>query len=116
MSFLCGEWRFCGICAAHADFARSGLARFFCRLVQTYEAHSGYCIQDTEVMGLRVNPSLWLGGYPYGAAVHDFHHTRNAGNYGSDFLDYVFGTMDVWVAEGGLRGYLEGQRAKARRA
>ena len=35
---------------------------------------------------------------------HDFHHTRNVGNYGSAFVDGLFGTMDAWVAAGGEEG------------
>jgi sterol desaturase/sphingolipid hydroxylase (fatty acid hydroxylase superfamily) len=81
---------------------------FFCRLIQVYEAHSGYYFGSVDVArGYKLNVSLFLGGYPHGAALHDFHHTRNIGGFGWDFLDYIFGTMDVWVAEGGLDGYLQ---------
>jgi sterol desaturase/sphingolipid hydroxylase (fatty acid hydroxylase superfamily) len=72
---------------------------FFCRLTETYEAHSGYCFKHSWLnkIGLTHSGS---------AAHHDFHHTCNKGNFGWAVLDYAFGTMDAWVALGGTDGYL----------
>lgn len=69
------------------------------RLQQTYEVHSGYAFVGTwpHKLGL-TNGS--------GAVWHDFHHTTNRGNFGTGYLDYLFGTMDAFVAVGGEAGYI----------
>ena len=61
------------------------------RLEETYEGHSGYSFAGTipHKLGL-TNADA--------AAWHDFHHTGNRGNFGAAYLDYLFGTMDAWVA------------------
>jgi sterol desaturase/sphingolipid hydroxylase (fatty acid hydroxylase superfamily) len=61
------------------------------RLLETYEAHCGYCFSNTFLGKL---------GFLHGraAAFHDFHHTENKGNYGAgEVMDHLFGTMDNWV-------------------
>ena len=73
------------------------------RLCQTYEAHSGYCFYGSWLQraGLTNSES---------AAFHDCHHTSNFGNFGfgpPSYLDYCFGTMDAWLAVGGIEAYLE---------
>jgi sterol desaturase/sphingolipid hydroxylase (fatty acid hydroxylase superfamily) len=70
------------------------------RLRQTYEAHSGYCF-----VGTFVNDYLWLITAE-SAAFHDHHHTSNQGNFGCNYTDYLFGTMDHWVSVGGEEGYI----------
>jgi sterol desaturase/sphingolipid hydroxylase (fatty acid hydroxylase superfamily) len=114
---------------------------FFSRLLQTYEAHSGYCLQGLGGTVRVPLPWRWRrrrtaaavaaerdgdgdgGGtmafveldvladvlgltQPGASAFHDFHHARNTGNFGWSFLDYLCGTMDVWLNEGGFAGYL----------
>jgi sterol desaturase/sphingolipid hydroxylase (fatty acid hydroxylase superfamily) len=79
------------------------------RLIQTYEAHSGYCFYGSLLhrIGLTNSES---------AAFHDFHHTGNRGNFGfgpPSYLDHCFGTMDAWLALGGIEGYLEQCRKRA---
>ena len=72
---------------------------FFCRLTETYESHSGYC--------LRGSLYDWLGLSHWPQSVfHDHHHAVNAGCFGWIPLDYLFGTMDHWSAAGGAEGYL----------
>jgi sterol desaturase/sphingolipid hydroxylase (fatty acid hydroxylase superfamily) len=68
------------------------------RLSQTYETHSGFAL-DGSLYG-------WLGLAARGAAFHDHHHTTNAGNFGNEHWDWVFGTMDHWVRDGCEAGYL----------
>ena len=48
--------------------------------------------------------------YAEATAYHDFHHTKNTGNFGSEYLDYFFGSMDAWIAVGGVDGYLAQKR------
>jgi methylsterol monooxygenase len=68
------------------------------RLLNTYEAHSGYDLSTT-----------WLGkvglANSHGAAFHDYHHTVNRGNFGSPLTDWFGGTMDGWITMGGQDGY-----------
>jgi len=80
---------------------------FFCKLTETYESHSGYCFEGSWLhkIGL-TNATI--------AAHHDFHHTRNQGNFGWEILDYAFGTMDEWVSIGGRKGYLAQRSDKVR--
>ena len=40
------------------------------------------------------------------AAYHDFHHSGNRGNFGALWCDWSFGTMDAYVALGGMDGYI----------
>lgn len=70
----------------------------FLRLQQTYEVHSGYAFTG----------SLANLGVSHAAAAcyHDYHHTANRGNFGSPYMDWLFGTMDPWLAAGGMEGYL----------
>lgn len=78
------------------------------RLCQTYEGHSGYCFYGSWLHSIGLTNSD-------SAAFHDFHHTRNCGNFGfgpPSYLDYCFGTMDSWLAIGGIEGYLEQCKAK----
>ena len=72
---------------------------FLCRLTETYEAHSGYCLAHTPL------DRLGLSHWPQ-AVFHDHHHTINLGSFGWELLDFAFGTMDPWVAAGGAEGYL----------
>ena len=74
---------------------------FFCQLLSTYETHSGYCFHDCRVLEM-------LGlVHPYATAHHDYHHTRNAGCFGPELLDWLHGTMDAWVQFGGARAYMK---------
>jgi len=68
------------------------------RLWATYEAHSGY-----------VFDGLWIQklGIVSGSCFHDHHHTVNLGNFGSMYMDWLFGTMDHWVRDGGHEGYVK---------
>eukprot|EP00501_MAST-03F_sp_TOSAG23-6_P000055 GSMAST32.ASY1.ANO1.56.1 assembled CDS len=71
---------------------------FFCKLTETYEVHSGYCFKGSFVDKLGFTHSIQ-------AAHHDFHHTKNSGNFGNAFLDYIHGTMDLYMKYGGIEGY-----------
>ena len=102
---------------------------FFIRVIGVAEGHSGYCFKNTifDRIGL-ANASA--------AASHDFHHTRNrcempqscspyrkrpsyaprfselmrhlrSGNFGHPMYDWLFGTMDVYLAAGGEAAYIE---------
>ncbi|GBG30569.1 Methylsterol monooxygenase 1 [Hondaea fermentalgiana] len=69
------------------------------RLEETYEAHSGYYFANT-----------WLGKIGLTnaehSAFHFSHHLQNRGNFGSWHMDYLFGTMDAWIAAGDTEGYV----------
>lgn len=60
---------------------------------ETTELHAGYTFDRSWLY-------QWLGlTYSDRTEFHDFHHSANQGNYGSAFLwDYVFGTMDPYLA------------------
>lgn len=70
-----------------------------CRLESVYEGHSGYCFYGTWLHKLGLT-------YAEQTAYHDFHHTKNSGNFAAPYLDYFFGTMDAWIEVGGVEGYL----------
>lgn len=70
------------------------------RLEQTYEAHSGFCFRDTLLYKLGLTNAD-------AAAYHDYHHSGNCGNFGAEWLDWTFGTMDSYVQLGGAEGYIE---------
>ena len=70
------------------------------RLQQTYEGHSGFCFYGTLLHRVGLTNSE-------GCAYHDYHHSGNRGNFGSQWLDWSFGTMDSWLALGGTEGYIE---------
>lgn len=72
------------------------------RLCQTYEGHSGYCFYGTWMYDWHL-----LGD---AAAYHDFHHTKNSGNFGATYLDHFFGTMDTWIRVGRTAGYVATKR------
>jgi sterol desaturase/sphingolipid hydroxylase (fatty acid hydroxylase superfamily) len=72
------------------------------RLAQTYEAHSGFCFRGTKLYEWAV-----LGDE---APYHDFHHTKNSGNFGAEYIDHFFGTMDAWLRVGGTPGYVGTKR------
>jgi len=63
------------------------------RLEETYESHSGYDFSDTLLARVGL-----LHGHK--SAFHDYHHSKNMGNYGQGYLDMLFGTADSWLAEG----------------
>jgi len=69
------------------------------RLQQTYEAHSGYCFEG------HILDKLWIL-HSDSAAHHDHHHTANQGNFGGGWTDWLFGTMDHYMAMGGKEGYM----------
>jgi sterol desaturase/sphingolipid hydroxylase (fatty acid hydroxylase superfamily) len=48
---------------------------------------------------------LWLNHCDE-AIHHDYHHTVNTGNFGSEWMDWLFGTEDGFMAAGGVEGYL----------
>ena len=68
------------------------------RLTQTYEVHSGFDFTDTLLgrLGLTANET----------AHHDHHHAVNLGNFGAEHTDWLFGTMDHYVAGGERKGYI----------
>ncbi|KNC82370.1 hypothetical protein SARC_05341 [Sphaeroforma arctica JP610] len=70
------------------------------RMLETYEAHSGYCFSQSRLGQL----GLLNGGH---AAFHDYHHTINTGNYGGPLFDGLFKSMDQWVKNGGENGVFE---------
>lgn len=61
------------------------------RHLETIEAHSGYDLRGTLL--------YHLGLLHGSAAHHGYHHSANRGNYGSYTLDWLFGTMDYYVAD-----------------
>uniref|UniRef100_A0A7S0J978 Fatty acid hydroxylase domain-containing protein n=1 Tax=Calcidiscus leptoporus TaxID=127549 RepID=A0A7S0J978_9EUKA len=67
------------------------------RLTQTYEVHSGYDFTDTWLCRVGL-----LNG---GCAFHDHHHTANMGNFGSEHMDWLFGTMDHYCRGRCAEGY-----------
>ena len=71
----------------------------FLHLQQTYETHSGYCFKGTilDKIGL---------AHADGAAHHDYHHAVNTGNFGTEWMDWLFGTEDGFVAGGMHDGYV----------
>jgi len=70
------------------------------RAFNAYESHSGFCFYGTLLHKIGLTHSE-------DAAWHDFHHTKNHGNFGpSPFTDYLFGTMDAWIQQGGCEGYV----------
>jgi sterol desaturase/sphingolipid hydroxylase (fatty acid hydroxylase superfamily) len=87
-----------GLCLTGAHFHTTNVW-FFCRLMETYEAHSGYCFKDTVLDTVGILNA-------HSSANHDFHHTNNTGNYGWEIFDWAFGTMDAYVRVGCIDGYL----------
>jgi sterol desaturase/sphingolipid hydroxylase (fatty acid hydroxylase superfamily) len=72
------------------------------RLYQTYTTHSGYCFRlKYDILGF---------AHAEGAIFHDFHHAVNRGNFGSPLMDWLFGTMDSFIVNGGFEGYVKGGR------
>jgi sterol desaturase/sphingolipid hydroxylase (fatty acid hydroxylase superfamily) len=71
----------------------------YMRLQQTYEAHSGYAFFGTwyETLGL---------GHGSSTMHHDYHHTVNTGNFDPEWMDWICGTQDGYVAAGYMDGYL----------
>mmetsp|Transcript_11179 Transcript_11179/g.13982 ORF Transcript_11179/g.13982 Transcript_11179/m.13982 type:complete len:336 (-) Transcript_11179:121-1128(-) len=69
------------------------------RLQETYEAHSGYCFANTFLHNIGLTNAS-------NCAFHDYHHTTNKGNFGEQWMDAVFGTMDHYQKIGGEEGYI----------
>lgn len=69
------------------------------RVEESYETHSGYAFIGTWPHRIGLTNAE-------GAAFHDFHHSRNSGNFSPAYMDYFFGTMDSWLELGGVQGYL----------
>jgi sterol desaturase/sphingolipid hydroxylase (fatty acid hydroxylase superfamily) len=84
-----------GLFACRAHF-HTTCVWFFCRLIQTYEGHSGYFLRGVASVSVPVparvaavvgcGPSLTVDLFeslgitsPHQSAFHDFHHTRNTG-------------------------------------
>jgi sterol desaturase/sphingolipid hydroxylase (fatty acid hydroxylase superfamily) len=88
----------CGLFLTRAHF-HLVFMWFFLRVNGVAEGHSGYCFRGTalDLIGLAGASS---------AAHHDFHHTSNSGNFGSPLNDWLFGTMDAYLAIGGEEGYM----------
>ena len=59
------------------------------RTEETYEAHSGYSFYNTFLHKIGLTHST-------GALFHDFHHSRNFGNFGFEQIDFLFGTDKGW--------------------
>ena len=74
------------------------LAWVLVRVQQTCFAHSGYCFEGTimEYVGF---------AHAHEVIFHDHHHTRNQGNFGCLFLDWLCGTCDHFVSAGLYDGY-----------
>lgn len=70
------------------------------RLHQTYETHSGFCFKDTIWEKLGITHGSW-------AAHHDYHHSKNCGNFGSFTCDWLCGTMDSYIVSGGVDAYVK---------
>ena len=67
------------------------------RVERACETHSGYCFQGTLMQRAGLLNSE-------DAKYHDFHHTRNSGNFGvalsmegHSLWDHCFGTQDAWL-------------------
>lgn len=60
------------------------------RLEQTYEGHSGYSFLDTPLGRIGLLNGL-------SAEYHDYHHSRNMGNFGGGFWDHVCATNTEWL-------------------
>jgi sterol desaturase/sphingolipid hydroxylase (fatty acid hydroxylase superfamily) len=62
----------------------------FFRLLETVEAHSGYCFKGSpaERLGLTFSSH---------AAFHDWHHSDNRGNYGFPWTDWLGGTLNSYL-------------------
>jgi len=69
------------------------------RLEETYEAHSNYYFGDTFLAKIGLT-------HAENAAFHSAHHSVNRGNFGFWHLDWLFGTMDSYLADGGTEGYV----------
>lgn len=54
---------------------------------------------------------LWLS-HADEAIHHDYHHTVNTGNFGTEYMDWLFGTEDGFMASGGVEGYLAKKKNK----
>ena len=57
----------------------------FWRLWETYEGHSGYSFYGTWLHKIGLT-------FADTALYHDYHHTRNIGNFGGHIHDYLFNT------------------------
>ena len=68
------------------------------RVQQTCFAHSGYVFDNhiLDTLGIAHSEEV---------IFHDHHHASNQGNFGCFFMDYIFGTMDHFVAKGSFEGY-----------
>jgi len=77
-------------CIANSVHPMIWFVWLFWRLWETYEAHSGYCFEGSL-------PHKFGFTNSEHAKWHDYHHTMNKGNYGSEVMDYLFGSMDSWV-------------------
>lgn len=74
------------------------------RVQQTCFAHSGYVFDNVlDTLGLAHTEEV---------IFHDHHHASNQGNFGCLFMDYCFGTMDHFTANGGFEGYVSKSDAK----
>jgi len=71
----------------------------YMRLQQTYESHSGYCFFGTWYEDLGI-------GHGSQTLHHDYHHTVNTGNFDPEWMDWICGTQDGYVAAGYVQGYL----------
>lgn len=77
------------------------------RVQQTCFAHSGYVFNNhlLDTLGLAHSEEV---------IFHDHHHSSNQGNFGCLFMDYIFGTMDHFAANGSFEGYMAKSGAKKR--
>lgn len=66
-------------------------------LGETVESHSGYYFGDTYLAKIGLTNSEI-------SAQHWWHHRANAGNFGNWHVDWLFGTMDSFVAAGDVQG------------
>ena len=69
------------------------------RLAFTYESHSGYSFYNTLPHKLGLT-------HASAAIFHDFHHTVNSGNFATQWIDSMLGTMAAFEKQGGYEGYL----------
>jgi sterol desaturase/sphingolipid hydroxylase (fatty acid hydroxylase superfamily) len=81
----------------------------FMRLQQTYETHSGYSFKHTALDRLGL-------AHADAAVHHDYHHAVNTGNFGTEWMDWIFGTEDFFVAGGMHEGYMAKKSSSSKKA
>lgn len=68
------------------------------RVQKGIEGHSGYYFGNTFLAKIGLTNSVY-------AACHDAHHTLNNGNYDKWQHDFIFGSLQPFLDQGGIEGY-----------